>query len=103
MTDPDMPLDLVLHTPGCLVLAAYQIARAVRMHQGKVTVFVPHYATSERTLIALAADETVMEEHAVLTPVDPQIGEYPAASLVKLADSEPTSDMNDENSGPRSC
>jgi ClpP class serine protease len=32
MTDPDVPLDLVLHTPGGLVLAALQIARAVRGH-----------------------------------------------------------------------
>jgi len=96
MTDPDMPLDLVLHTPGGLVLAAYQIAHAVRMHRGKITVFVPHYAMSGGTLIALAADEIVMEEHAVLGPVDPQIGEYPAASLVKLAESKPISDIDDK-------
>jgi ClpP class serine protease len=96
LTDPDMPLDLVLHTPGGLVLAAYQIAHAVRMHRGKITVFVPHYAMSGGTLIALAADEIVMEEHAVLGPVDPQIGEYPAASLVKLADSKPISDIDDK-------
>ena len=44
MTDDDVPLDLVLHTPGGLVLAALQIAKAVREHKGKVTVFVPHYA-----------------------------------------------------------
>jgi len=97
LTDPDMPLDLVLHTPGGLVLAAYQIAHAVRMHRGKITVFVPHYAMSGGTLIALAADEIVMEEHAVLGPVDPQIGEYPAASLVKLAESKPISDIDDKS------
>ena len=97
MTDPDMPLDLVLHTPGGLVLAAYQIAHAIRMHQGKITVFVPHYAMSGGTLIALAADDIVMEEHAVLGPVDPQIGEYPAASLVKLAESKPISDIDDKS------
>src|SRR6202020_2711147 len=57
MTDPDVPLDLVLHTPGGLVLAALQIAKAVREHKGKVTVFVPHYAMSGGTLIALAANE----------------------------------------------
>src|SRR5512136_1021959 len=96
MTDPDMPLDLVLHTPGGLVLAAYQIAHAVRMHQGKITVVVPHYAMSGGTLISLAADEIVMEEHAVLGPVDPQLGEYPAASLVKLADSKPIADIDDK-------
>jgi ClpP class serine protease len=97
MTDPDMPLDLVLHTPGGLVLAAYQIAHAIRLHKGRITVFVPHYAMSGGTLIALAADEIVMEEHAVLGPVDPQLGEYPAASLVKLAESKPISDIDDKS------
>lgn len=29
LTDPGMPLDLVLHTPGGLVLASLQIARAL--------------------------------------------------------------------------
>ena len=33
-------------TPGGLVLAATQIARAIQGHKGKVTVFVPHYAMS---------------------------------------------------------
>lgn len=59
MTDDDVPLDIVLHTPGGLVLAALQIARAIRAHKAKVTVFVPHYAMSGGTLIALAADEIV--------------------------------------------
>ena len=45
-----------MHTPGGLVLAAMQIARAVEAHPGKVTVFVPVYAMSGGTLIALAAD-----------------------------------------------
>jgi hypothetical protein len=57
MTDVDVPTDLVLHTPGGLVLAALQIAKAVRGHKAKVTVFVPHYAMSGGTLIALAADD----------------------------------------------
>lgn len=97
LTDPDMPLDIILHTPGGLVLAAYQIAHAIRMHKGRITVFVPHYAMSGGTLIALAADEIVMEEHAVLGPVDPQIGEYPAASLVKLAEAKPIADIDDKS------
>jgi ClpP class serine protease len=84
LTNENVPIDLVLHTPGGLVLAAVQIARAIKAHKGKVTVFVPHYAMSGGTLISLAADEIVMNQHAVLGPVDPQLGEYPAASLVKL-------------------
>ena len=97
MTDPDMPLDLILHTPGGLVLASYQIAHAVKAHKGKTTVFVPHYAMSGGTLIALAADEIVMGEHAVLGPVDPQIGEFPAASLIKLVETKPVSNIDDRS------
>ncbi len=95
MTDPDMPIDLVLHTPGGLVLASYQIAHAIKNRPGKVTVHVPHYAMSGGTLIALAANEIVMGDHAVLGPVDPQIGEFPAASLVKLARTKPVTEIDD--------
>jgi ClpP class serine protease len=70
LTDDDLPIDLVLHTPGGLVVASLQIARAIKAHKGKVSVFVPHYAMSGGTLIALAADEIVMDSHAVLGPVD---------------------------------
>ena len=95
MTDPNIPIDLVLHTPGGLVLASYQIAHAIKYRPGKVTVHVPHFAMSGGTLIALAADEIVMGDHAMLGPVDPQIGEYPAASLVKLVQAKPIADIDD--------
>ena len=91
-----MPIDLVLHTPGGLVLASLQIARAIQAHKGKVTVFVPHYAMSGGTLIALAADEIVMDGHAVLGPVDPQLGEYPAASLVKVVKTKDINEVDDK-------
>jgi ClpP class serine protease len=96
LTDLDVPLDLVLHTPGGLVLAALQIARAIHKHQGKVTAFVPHYAMSGGTLIALAADEIVMSEYAVLGPVDPQLGEYPAASILKAVAKKPIAEIDDK-------
>jgi ClpP class serine protease len=96
MTDADVPLDLVLHTPGGLVLAALQIAKAVREHKAKVTVFVPHYAMSGGTLIALAADEIVMCEHSVLGPIDPQLGESPAASLIKVVEQKPMAKIDDK-------
>jgi len=82
LTAPDVPIDLILHTPGGLVLATEQIARALAAHPARVTVFVPHYAMSGGTLLALAADELVIDPNAVLGPVDPQIGQYPAASIL---------------------
>src|SRR6201987_3717483 len=96
LTDPEVPLDLVLHTPGGLVLAATQIAHAVLKRKGKVTVFVPHYAMSGGTLIALAANDIVMSEHAVLGPVDPQLGKFPAASVLKVIAKKPVTEIEDE-------
>ena len=94
-TPADAAIDLLLHTPGGLVLASEQIAYAVRAHPGKVTVLVPHYAMSGGTLIALAADEIIMDEAAVLGPVDPQIGDVPAAALVRVAAKKPVERLDD--------
>jgi ClpP class serine protease len=96
LTDEEVPLDIILHTPGGLVLAATQIARAVRDRKSKVTVFVPHYAMSGGTLIALAADEIVMSPHAALGPVDPQLDKYAAASLIKVTEQKPMARIDDE-------
>src|SRR3982074_1218337 len=96
MTGDDVPLDLVLHTPGGLVLAAMQIARAIHEHKSKVTVFVPHYAMSGGTLIAIAASEIVMCKHSVLGPIDPQLGQSPAASLLKIIDQKPIAEIDDQ-------
>ena len=96
LTPKNEPIDLILHTPGGLLLAAEQIARALVDHEGKVTVFVPHYAMSGGTLMALAADEIVMDANAVLGPVDPQIDDLPAASIVKMVELKHPSNVSDE-------
>ena len=96
LTPPNVPIDLILHTPGGLVLATEQIARALIRHQGKVTVFVPHYAMSGGTMLALASDEIVMDENAVLGPVDPQLGTSPAASILQVLEDKPMSEIDDQ-------
>lgn len=96
LTDPDVPIDIILHTPGGLVLAALQIARAIKKHPAKVTAYIPHIAMSGGTLIALAADEIVLDEHAVLGPVDPQLGDCPAVSLSKVLEMKPISEISDK-------
>ena len=78
------------------MLASEQIARALHRHPAKVTVIVPHYAMSGGTMLALSADEILMDDNAVLGPVDPQIGQWPAASIVKVAESKPVERVNDE-------
>jgi ClpP class serine protease len=94
-TPPNKPIDLVLHTPGGLVLAAMQIARAVEAHPAKVTVYVPVFAMSGGTLIALAADEIVMGEFSMLGPIDPQIVGMPAASIARVPKVKPVEHVHD--------
>jgi ClpP class serine protease len=96
LTDDSIPIDIILHTPGGLVLASEQVAHALLKHPAKVTVFIPHYAMSGGTLIALAADEIVMDENAVIGPVDPQVGNFPAASIIKAVESKPVEKVDDE-------
>jgi ClpP class serine protease len=87
---------MVIHTPGGLVLAAEQIASALAAHPAPVKVYVPHYAMSGGTLIALAADSIVLAPSAVLGPVDPQIGEYPAASVLAAVEQKDKNELDDK-------
>ncbi len=97
LTPGDTPIDLVMHTPGGLVLASEQIARALLKHKAKVTIIVPHHAMSGGTLISLAADEVLMDENAVLGPLDPQLGQfYPASSIMEVPKHKPVEKMKDE-------
>lgn len=97
-TDDDRDIDLVLHTPGGLVIAALQIARAIQRRKGRTRVIIPHYAMSGGTLIALAADEIIMSKNAVLGPIDPQLGEFPAPSLRGCARSKTSTKLTTAHS-----
>jgi ClpP class serine protease len=96
----NVPIDIILHTPGGLALASTQIAMALKSHPAKKTVIIPHYAMSGGTLIAFAADEIVMDPHAALGPVDPQLGDqtgvYPATSLLKVVQKKKIDEIDDK-------
>ena len=101
MTPQDVPIAMIIHTPGGLVLAAAQIALALKDHKAKTIAIIPHYAMSGGTLIALAADEVWMDQNAVLGPVDPQLsdprhGAIPAASLLKVVKEKGKDRVRDE-------
>ncbi len=96
----DVPIDLILHTPGGLALAATQIALALKNHPAKTSVIIPHYAMSGGTLIALAVDEIIMDPNAALGPVDPQLGDqtgaYPATSILKVVEKKKIDEIDDK-------
>ncbi len=95
-TPKDNPIDFIIHTPGGIALAAEMIAMAVRRHPGKVTAIVPFYAMSGGSLIALAANEILMEKESILGPLDPQIGGFPARSLITLPARKPIEAVSDQ-------
>jgi len=100
-TPPNVPIMMILHTPGGLVLAASQIARALKAHPAKKVVVVPHYAMSGGTLIALAADEIIMDPNAVLGPLDPQLGGpggmyLPAPSILRAVELKGRDKVDDQ-------
>ncbi len=96
MTPKDSPIDLIIHTPGGLVLAATQIAKALNDHPAETRVIVPHYAMSGGTLIALAADKIIMDPNAVLGPIDPQLGQYPAPSILNVLKKKDINKVDDQ-------
>jgi hypothetical protein len=49
-----------------------------------------------RIVLPVAANEIVMAPDAVLGPVDPQLGKYPAASLLKVVARKPAAEVDDE-------
>lgn len=95
LTDDKVPIDIILHTPGGVVMAAEQIAAALSAHPAAVTAFVPFYAMSGGTMIALAADEIVMAPVAALGPVDPQFDDRSAASILRAVHEKPPSELDD--------
>lgn len=96
LTDPEVPIDLLLHTPGDISMPAEQVAMALKRHKAKVTVFVPHYAMAGGTALALAADELVMNQDAVLGAIEPIVNKYPASSFLKVIEQKSVAKVQDE-------
>lgn len=94
-TSDDQDIDILLHIPPGVIIAALQIARAIQRRKGKTRVIIPHYAMSAGTLIALAASEIIMSKNAVLGPIDPQVDEFPALSLVRLRQTKDVNKIDD--------
>ena len=91
-----MPIDLIVHTPGGLVLGRGADRARAEAPPGQGHGLRAALRHVGGTLIALAADEIVMDPNAVLGPVDPQLGESPAASVLKVLDQKKPEDIEDQ-------
>lgn len=84
MLEPDDPVDVILHTHGGSATAANRIAAAL-VKRPHTAAFVPFYAESAGTEVALACAEIHLGHDANLTPIDIHIEGKPARDLVELA------------------
>ena len=66
-------IDLILETPGGSGETAEDIVKLLRGKYSSLGVIVPGMAKSAGTLIAMAADELLMEPMSALGPIDAQI------------------------------
>jgi hypothetical protein len=71
-TLPAGPLALMLHSPGGSPTAAEWIVSFLRHKFDPIVAIVPSMAKSAATMLALAADEILIDERGELGPTDPQ-------------------------------
>jgi hypothetical protein len=81
---PHDPVDLVLHTHGGSAAAANRIAAAL-VRRRNTAAFVPFYAESAGTELALATEKIFLGKDAHLSPIDIHIEGTPARDIVQLA------------------
>ena len=68
------PFDLVLHTPGGEIFSSMFISRILKTYPSQIRTFIPFYAMSGGTLLALSGSELYMSPISCIGPVDPQLG-----------------------------
>lgn len=71
--DTDKGLAIVLHTPGGATMAVQTMVDYIRSKFDSVDVYVPTYAMSAGTMLALASDRIVLGRQSQLGPIDPQL------------------------------
>ena len=85
--DRSKGLDLILHTPGGEQGATERLVNYLRSMFGtNIRAFVPHLAMSAGTMIACACQEIFMGKHSSLGPIDPQVHNMPAQSILDSFD-----------------
>lgn len=66
-------LDVLIHSPGGVLSACYQMARLLSRSANAWDALIPSMAASGASLISLGSCNLVMSECAQLGPIDPQV------------------------------
>ena len=79
--DPNLPLYLILNTPGGYPTATEGIVKFLRSIYETFYIIVPEMAMSAGTMLACSADKIYMTRHSFLGPIDPQFGGISAYNI----------------------
>lgn len=79
----DTDITLIINTPGGSMTAAEIITHSLLTHKGRVSTYIPYYAMSAGTMIALASNEIYMDKNAYCGTVDPQMCGFSVTDLIK--------------------
>ena len=84
-------VDIIINTDGGSVAHTKQICNALTTYRlknpnNKIKVHVPFKSMSGGTIISLMADELYMNDYAMLSPVDPQIGGLSKYGIDRILD-----------------
>lgn len=69
----DKAVDIIIHSPGGLPDAAESLVAILRNKFDHIRFIVPNIAKSAATMMAMSANEVLMDGDAELGPVDPQL------------------------------
>ena len=67
-------LSIILYTTGGLIFSSDMIVEILLSYSTKVNIYIPGFAYSAGSMIALCADKLYMNKFSVMGPVDPQMG-----------------------------
>ena len=96
MTDREVPIDLVLHTPGGLVLASLQIAQAIKQEQRESDGLCATLCHVRRHVDFTRRLRNRHVRARCFGPVAPQLGKFAAASILKAVARKPVAEVEDE-------
>lgn len=88
-------IDVVLHTGGGGAIASERVAEALLAHR-RTVAYIPNYAISGGTEIALATNRIVLGKHAFLGPTDLQLYGIPAHDIGELESERGIDSLSEE-------
>lgn len=69
-SNPKGKVDVIVHTYGGVPFVGYMVAQVIRDFSKHVNFIIPEYAFSAGTLLCLSANEILLADHALLSPID---------------------------------